>query len=271
MSIADILAPISLALYLACFVAYLFDFLSARPVARRMIRPLFIYALAAHLVYLIATAVGQGHLPLATRAQALSSVVFILLIAYFIIELTTRERGVGVFVMGLGVVFQALSIYVIPDIPLPEILAARWFFVHALVNVAAYSGFFLGFLFSILYLLLRYEIKWHRLGNLFRRLPSLDALDSMSRYSIIMGFSLLTIGLVAGSITAKAIWGRFIPSDPKILTVAISWCFYFMYLLMRRVKNCPPKRCAYISVAAFLVLVFSFIVMNFITQGTHNF
>jgi ABC-type transport system involved in cytochrome c biogenesis permease subunit len=73
-------------------------------------------------------------------------------------------------------------------------------------------------------------IKKKTRGFFFSRLPSLDLLDTTGYACIVVGFSMITIGLITGVVYAKAVWGRFWSWDPKEVWSAITWLFYAVLL-----------------------------------------
>ena len=60
-----------------------------------------------------------------------------------------------------------------------------------------------------------------------------EELDTLSYRSILVGFVLLTLGLITGAIWANEAWGTWWSWDPKETWAFISWLFYAAYLHMR--------------------------------------
>ena len=58
-------------------------------------------------------------------------------------------------------------------------------------------------------------MKGKQFGALFSRLPSLDALDRMVQRLVRAGFVVYTVALVAGTITATAVWKSAWSWDPQ--------------------------------------------------------
>jgi cytochrome c-type biogenesis protein CcsB len=123
---------------------------------------------------------------------------------------------------------------------------------------------------GILYLLQERAIKIKNPGFFFKRLPSLERLDTTGYACIVVGFSLLTIGLITGSVYAKAVWGRFWSWDPKEVWSAITWLFYAALLHERLAVGWRGRRAAIMAIIGFLVLLFTFFGVNFLLTGHHG-
>jgi len=123
---------------------------------------------------------------------------------------------------------------------------------------------------GILYLLQEREIKTKKHGFFFKRLPSLELLDSTGYACIIAGFTLLTIGIVTGMIYAKLIWGKFWSWDPKEVWSAVSWLLYAVLLHQRITIGFRGRRAAIMAVIGFGALLFTFLGVNFLLKGHHE-
>jgi cytochrome c-type biogenesis protein CcsB len=123
---------------------------------------------------------------------------------------------------------------------------------------------------GILYLLQENSIKTKKRRFFFKRLPSLDLLDSTGYACIVVGFTLLTVGLITGLIYAKSVWGRFWSWDPKEVWSGISWLFYAALLHERLTVGWRGRRSAIMAIIGFGVLVFTFLGVNLFMEGHHK-
>ena len=98
--------------------------------------------------------------------------------------------------------------------------------------------------------------------------------DAASRQTAVVGFALLTLGLLLGSLWGKICWGHYWQWDPKEMWSLATWLMYggyFHYRLKNGVRN--PK-----ALAAFLWLGFLFVVLTLtwinvsrLFAGMHNY
>ena len=91
---------------------------------------------------------------------------------------------------------------------------------------------------AVMYLLQEREVKGKKFGALFSRLPSLDALDRMVQRLVRAGFVVYTVALVAGTITATAVWKSAWSWDPQQIVSMLVW------LLYGAPRAAPPQRLA---------------------------
>jgi cytochrome c-type biogenesis protein CcsB len=98
----------------------------------------------------------------------------------------------------------------------------------------------------------------------------LDLLDTTAYACIVVGFSMITIGLITGVVYAKAVWGRFWSWDPKEVWSAITWLFYAALLHERLTVGWRGRRSAIMAIIGFGVLLFTFLGVNFLLQGHHG-
>jgi ABC-type transport system involved in cytochrome c biogenesis permease subunit len=106
----------------------------------------------------------------------------------------------------------------------------------------------------------------------FRKiLPSLTDLDRINQVSLLWGFPLLTLGIMAGSIWARTVWGSLWQWDPKQVWTLTAWIFYALILHQRIAIGWKGRRAALFSLLAFGILVASFVVVNLFFVTAHTF
>jgi len=93
-------------------------------------------------------------------------------------------------------------------------------------------------------------------------LPDARRLEDVTYRMVIAGWPLLGVGIVMGGVWANEAWGRFWGWDPKETWALITWIVYAGYLHTRITLGWTGKRTAAIAVAAFAVVVFTFIGVN---------
>ncbi|HKB06298.1 MAG TPA: cytochrome c biogenesis protein CcsA [Gemmataceae bacterium] len=131
-----------------------------------------------------------------------------------------------------------------------------WGTVHGLLVLAASVGIAVGFLASVMYLVQadRLRRKRNPLGGL--RLLSLERLEMMNRRAINLAFPLLTVGLLLGLLrvpstdVTSASW-----HDPKIVGTVGLWVVALLLLYLRYRAHVPARRLAWLTMAAFGVML----------------
>jgi len=212
-----------------------------------------------------------GYLPAQNLHQTLLIAGWSLAGVYLLLKYRYRLNILGVFAAPLttAIVIFAFWVPSVAVAPTP-LFKSLWLVVHIIIIFLAEAALALACGTGILYLIQENAIKTKTRGFFFNRLPSLDLLDTAGYACIVMGFSMITIGLITGVIYAKAIWGRFWSWDPKEVWSLITWLFYAALLHERLTVGWRGKRAAIMAIIGFGVLLFTFLGVNFLLQGHHG-
>ncbi|MBA4393957.1 MAG: c-type cytochrome biogenesis protein CcsB, partial [Desulfobacca sp.] len=125
---------------------------------------------------------------------------------------------------------------------------------------------------SIMYLLKKpMTLKKKENQGLFSYFPDIAVLDDLIYQTIIIGFLLLTLGIVTGSIWAHSAWGTYWSWDPKETWSLITWLVYAALLHARMMKGWHGSRIAWLSIIGFACVLFTYFGVNFILSGLHSY
>ena len=270
-----------LLLYVLSLVAYAIHFARRAPSAGRAATALLVAGALAHTFAIGMQTMEAGHVPFAGTTQAISTFVWLLALAYLYIEVTTDERGLGVFILTIIVALQILPAVRGAQVePQSPVLAHPLFWTHVAALLGAYASFGLAAVIGITYLLQFKEIKAKHLVFFFERLPSLQALDVMNSRTVFIGWLLLTLGLGAGALwVAEAV--ALAPADPRVqamslrdpkISVALmTWAVYTFQLVARRVIGWRGRPAAYLAAAGFAIVLLNFVLVSYFLTESHNF
>lgn len=213
-----------------------------------------------------------GYLPITSLFESLSFFSLATVAVFLAFEVRYGLRVMGAFVAPVVLVFGLLSALLPGEVrPLPPVLDSYWMPVHVLLLFAGYAVFAVAFGAAVMYLLMEREVKGKRLGSLFRRLPSLDVLDAVNSRCLTIGFPLLTLGIIAGSIWASYAWGSYWSWDPKEVWSLGTWLLYAALLHGRLTAGWRGRRAAILAIAGFCTVLFSFLGVNLLLPGLHSF
>ena len=160
----------------------------------------------------------------------------------------------------------------LPEEPVPPtgIMNSLWLISHVIAIFLGEAAFALACGVGVLYLLQERAIKTKNHGFFFRRLPSLELLDATGYGCLVVGFSLLSLGLVTGFGYAKSVWGSFWSWDPKEIWSGITWLLYAALLHGRLTMGWRGRKAAIMAIIGFVVVLFTFAGVNFILHGHHQ-
>jgi ABC-type transport system involved in cytochrome c biogenesis permease subunit len=273
---------VPLALYAVAFVAYGWHFARRAPAAGRTATTLLVGAVLAHTFVIGMLTMEAGQVPVGGATSAISMFVWLLAVAYLYTEVTTDERAMGVFILPLLVVLQAIPALKSDVEVRSSVLRGPLFGIHVSSLLLAYASFALACVIGITYVLLFKEIKAKHLGFFYARLPSLQVLDQMNRRAIIFGWIFLTVGILAGGVFAAQ--ARALPGsagvsqvqamsleDPKIFVALVCWAVYSFELFAARRIGWGGRRAAYLSALGFAIVLLNFVPISYFWTKSHNF
>jgi len=166
--------------YLALAADYGATFLlRRRPEGRSPLVPALV---GVHALFLVLWGVALGRPPITTTAEVLSVLAAAMAAVYAWVELATRDRRTGLFILTLAFLFQYASTVLSARHPLapsagvaapagPSAAVHLWGALHVVLALVAYTALGFAGVYGGLYLTARRNLRRHRFGVLFDRLP----------------------------------------------------------------------------------------------------
>lgn len=220
-------------------------------------------------IFLILRHIIHTHrLPLTNMPEtllfAVTFITFVFLtLSFFARSGKNRSLGmIGVFISLISSVglFGSFWFFKKPFMPLLPALQSKWLVFHVSSCIIAYCFFTISFISAIIYI--------SKKGIM----PEKEALLSrLYHRSISMGFFLLTLGIILGSVWGKSAWGHWWNWDPKETWALITWLIYAGYIHGRLFKDWPEKRFAWITILGFLACLFTYLGVNYLLKGLHSY
>jgi cytochrome c-type biogenesis protein CcsB len=258
--------------YLVGTVLYLFFIVKLNERSGRLGRMFLLIGALLHGVGFAARYATAGYMPITSLFESLSFFAFATVCVFLAFELRYNMRVMGAFVAPVVLLFGALSALIPGEVrPLAPVLDSYWLPVHVLVLFFGYGVFAVAFGAAVMYLLMERELKGKRFGVLFRRLPSLDVLDAVNRRCLTIGFPLLTVGIISGSIWANYAWGSYWSWDPKEVWSLVTWLLYAALLHGRLTAGWQGRRAAIMAIVGFCSVLFTFLGVNLLLPGLHSY
>lgn len=215
---------------------------------------------------------GIGHAPLSNLYESLVFYSAVIAIVYLVIEWRYAMPTIGAFVMPfafLAMAYASLSPNVNDRIqPLLPALKSNWLIAHVITCFIGYAAFAVAFGLSLMYVL-----KAKQTGDsqsLIGRFPNIRVLDELNHQMIMFGFLFLTAGIITGAVWANSAWGRYWGWDPKETWSLITWLIYATLLHARFMRGWQGKRIAYLSMAGFAAVLFTYFGVNLL-PGLHSY
>ena len=248
----------TLAVYAVAFVLYASSWASPRPVVARAATLAMVAALALNLSLLLFRWVEAGRPPFKSLYESLVFLAFCTAAVYLVMERVYGSRVFGAMAAlgSLGAMVFAVAKWDAEIVKLPPALQSGWFIPHVVVYFVAYGALFFATAVAIVQL-----VKPTLTLNAGTILRGSHALDDVSYDAIRIGFILLTIGLLIGSVWARTAWGDYWVWDPKESWSLVTWLVYAVYLHLRHVRGWRGSRASAIAIAGFAIVLFTYLGM----------
>jgi ABC-type transport system involved in cytochrome c biogenesis permease subunit len=268
----DFLEVLLPALYFTTVWIYAKSFFSGSKLADRFKTPLLILLVCAHGAYLVLRTIEFEHPPMTNVFEILSNIAFCVTLAYTFIELRTKVKGTGYFILILPFFFQLISSLFIKDLTsVPEVLRSNLLAFHVTSALLGYASITVSAVYGFLYLMLYHDIKATKFGVIYSRLPNLEVLERMSFSGVVFGFWMLTLAIVVGLIWLPRAGLNFSYADPKLIGTFVIWMIYGLGLVAKKLARWQGRRIIVLSMVGFLAAMFSMTFVNMFFSGFHRF
>ncbi|MBC7961872.1 MAG: c-type cytochrome biogenesis protein CcsB [Steroidobacteraceae bacterium] len=218
---------------------------------------------------------GIGRAPLTNLYESVVFFAWTIVLIYAILDIKYKYRVIGAFVMPfamLGMAWAQLGMNNSIE-PLVPALQSNWLVYHVITCFLGYAAFAVACGISIMYLI-KASHEERGEGNssgMMAAFPPIKVLDNLNYQSIMIGFPLLTIGIITGAAWANYAWGTYWSWDPKETWSLIVWFVYAAFLHARITKGWVGKRAAWLSIIGFAATIFCYLGVNLFLSGLHSY
>ena len=208
---------------------------------------------------------GIGHAPLSNLYESLVFFAWAMALALLVVRFRFGADIIVVF--GLPLVFLVMASTFLVDgniKPLIPALQSNWLVAHVITCFLGYAGFTSSFVAAVILLLAKGS------QSAANYLPRMDILDEIVYRSVLVGFPLLTVGIITGAAWADYAWGTYWSWDPKETWSLITWLVYAAFLHARVTRGWSGGRTAVLSVVGFMAVLFTYFGVNYL-PGLHSY
>ena len=237
----------------------------------------------------------SGHFPISNLYESLYFLVWGISFGQLLIEREFQPSTISAIAIPVQLITISFACFVLPEdlrlsSSLVPALRSSWLVMHVSVVMLSYSALIIGSLlsFSVLFINKNQPLQIRssstgiggfKLSNPYSfetthespKFSHSEELDTLSYRSILIGFVLLTLGLISGAVWANEAWGTWWSWDPKETWAFISWLFYAAYLHMRISKGWQGRKPALLATSGFFVVLICYIGVNFLGLGLHSY
>jgi ABC-type transport system involved in cytochrome c biogenesis permease subunit len=211
---------------------------------------------ALHTVFLYLRGRSAGRCPLTNLFETQAFVAWAAVLFFLLIGPSYRVSFLGAFTAPLVLVICLTALLSLVDVVQAEPLTrSAWIEFHAAVAILASGAFALAFVTGAMYLLQERQLKTRRLTSSFLLLPSIEQLDVIHFRLLIMGFTMLTMGMIGGVISYHIV-GHW--TIPKIIWAWSAWLLYGSLVLARGLWTLRGRKVAVASMISFVLMLVGF-------------
>lgn len=263
---------LALTLYLVAVVIGIIEFFKSTKTTSRIMLVIAGFAFFSHSISLIYRYVSVGHIPISNAHEATSFFSWCIVLMFFIIEYRYKVGLLGSFIMPMVFILMLSSSMFPREIKLlSPILQSKWLGIHTVFAFLGNAAFAMAFGIGVMYLVQERFVRSKHIGDLFRRLPSLQSLDEINYRLITWGFPLFTLAMITGSLWANTAWGSYWRWDPREVLSLVTWLIYATILHARLLAGWRGKRAAILSIVGFLTILIAFFGIKLLEKGKHVF
>jgi ABC-type transport system involved in cytochrome c biogenesis permease subunit len=271
-----ILSWLVLALYLLSFGGYLVVFLKRRRGRSWPGHVLLILAICVHIAAVIVRGKLAGHLPFASRFEALLFYGLVSAALALVIGLIRLDVPVALLTLPVVIVFMlgALMGGDKAPRPLPPVLNSPFFSIHVVLAFLGYGFYTVNFGLGVGALFARRE-PLHSVGRIGRG-TTVSEFIGLARSLVPWGLVFLGAGIGLGSVWAMFSWGNWWGWDPKESAALVTWLSYLLYVHSPNWKR-PARRTSSVRsdavflIGAYVLLVITFLGVNLLKRGLHAY
>ena len=237
----------------------------------------------------------SGHFPISNLYESLYFLVWGISLGQLLIEKEYQSPIIPAIAIPIELLTITFACFVLPDelklsSNLVPALRSSWLVMHVSVVMLSYAALIIGSLLSFSVLIINknqpLQIRSSSTGiggfktsynynmeNIVEPInfSNTEELDTLSYRSILVGFVLLTLGLITGAVWANEAWGTWWSWDPKETWAFISWLFYAAYLHMRISRGWQGRRPALLAASGFFIILICYLGVNFLGVGLHSY
>jgi len=201
-------------------------------------------AVVSHAAFLLSETLSTHRDPFDDIHGTLSVLSFGTAVAFLLATLRYRVAVLGAFITPITLLFLLASGVAHQVAPVPSELRHAMLPLHVGVIVFGLVAFAIAFGSSTAYIVQERKLRRKELGGVFKRLPPLDVLDTVSYRALSIGFPLFTIGVVVGALwIARAADGSVGYGAAQIIGL-VTWFVFASVMALRVLAGWRGRRAA---------------------------
>lgn len=237
--------------------------------------PLGALALGAvgHLVAMGARSAELGSFPMANTHDALSLFGFAVAVIALGIAGSRRVPQIAPLAAVIVALVVGAAVLVEPARSVPEQFRSPWLPVHIGLAYLGSAAFVVAGMVAAVYLVQDRRIRAKRpvgAGGGRGGLPALELLDRIGMRLIEVGFPLMTLALLSGSLYGHEVWGAWWKWELRNVLSVMIWALFALLLHFRITIGWRGRKAALLTLVGVAVTLISLVGLNLLGFGHHG-
>lgn len=217
---------------------------------------LMIGGFVSHTIWIGTICAATGHPPLTNLPETASFIAWVVFAVELVLWVRYRVYAASFFVYPLVLLLLTVSAVVGENFAtLDPALRSNLFTAHLLLSTLGVSGLLIGLAFGLLALIQDRALKNKRPGRLWEWIPSLDVCKNVSFRALAIGFSVYTVGLIAGVLWSYRTTAGFMDLRAKQIGAVTAWVLFGILLQSYISNTYRRKRMLLVSAGAFIAII----------------
>jgi ABC-type uncharacterized transport system permease subunit len=260
-SLEALLLGLTLLFYFSAAVCYHLHLFAGSERGRSLARALVPAGLVVHTVALgVWCLTHRGSSILRDPGMPFSIVAFFVALAQVALSFRGRWAAMGSLSMALAFIAQFYAAAQIPGSPVDAPPGSALLKPHVMALLLGFAALTLAFCVAVIYLVQSRLLKRKQVKGLFSRLPPLDTVATAAHWLAAIGFSMLTLGIITGSIAAPQSFGAQWYLDAHTVIGFLAWAIYAAYIGASFFLGWRGRRTTYFLIAGYVVVLLSLVV-----------
>jgi ABC-type uncharacterized transport system permease subunit len=207
----------------------------------------------AHTIWIGTICVRTGHPPLTNLPEAATFMSWTIFAVELGLYIRYRVYAASFFVYPLVLLLLALAAVIgEPFAHLDPSLRSTLFTTHLLLSTVGVGTLLIGLAFALLAWVQDRALKSKKRGALWELIPSLNVCKTVGYRALAIGFSIYTLGLIAGVLWSYRTTADLMVPSSKEIGAIVAWIFFAILLQSFITGAYRGRRTIFISFCAFV-------------------
>ncbi len=254
---------------------------------KRFLSPLVSVAVALEVVILIFRAVALKAIPLTGLFESMIVLTIVFGLIYLFFSIAIGQVWFGSVMAWVILTMIVMAGIVAKPAAEPDAIAATpWAIAHGIAMILGGASITFATASAFLSLLGSRKLKRKEVMQVLGKVPNIEKLERMNLLGVKAGFVLLTIGLISGLGLASMLgtgptksgmiqsrsstWVAWL-ADGKVVSIIVAWILLGIILVSNRMLLLKGKMRAYLTVVAFVLVLFAILGVTILGATQHDF